>query len=661
MPIHRTINYLPGLFFIWFLLIIDFNSQAQSISDTIELKPVEIVSAADLISQSIVSSKTDTTLLRYLETKSLAQLLADASPVFIKTYGRGASASVSFRGTASSHTQVLWNGININSPMRGDVDFSNIPVYFIDDVSLLYGGSSLQQSSGAFGGSIQLKNIPNFSKTLEIKYIQEIESFNTFREFFLFGFGNTKFQSKTKLFHDQSENNFDYYNWANLPHETNTQSNANYSKYGFQQELYGQVKPDQLVSLKIQGLHSFRNLPQLMSYQGSERSELQEDDEFKAVGSWESVQNHSKWNILSSFQYHSLHYLRKSLEANFVNFNSTSHEYSSINQIGYNYQNYSSLFFSSAVNINGFWVTVYDEKLKSGYQKMRPELSWTGQLSYVWNEFFTTHIIARSEFYDNKWIPIIPALMIHYQFLRQKNMSLKANISRNYHKPGLNDLYWIPGGNPQLKPEDGYGSDLAVSWNGKSKDLTTGISLNIFSSWINNWIIWQPSASGAYYWEANNVKTVWARGFELLTSVYWQAGNHLNFKLIGNYSFTRTTNEHAVPSVDESRGKQLIYVPLHSANVSLASHYKNLDVYFASQIVGQRFTTSNNNYSDFEQKLNPYTLSQLDFGYSINMKKWYWRLGFKIENLFNQDYMTVLWRAMPSRYYNLSLQIKWNQ
>ncbi len=52
-------------------------------------------------------------------------------------------ATASFRGTAPSHTQVSWNGISISSPMLGMVDFSLIPVYIIDDLTLKHGAASL--------------------------------------------------------------------------------------------------------------------------------------------------------------------------------------------------------------------------------------------------------------------------------------------------------------------------------------------------------------------------------------------------------------------------------------------------------------------------------------------------------------------------------------
>ena len=78
----------------------------------------------------------DTTVLRENITNSLADVLSQNSSIFIKSYGRGTLATASFRGTAPSHTQVTWNGMKMNSPMLGMVDFSLIPSYLIDDAAL---------------------------------------------------------------------------------------------------------------------------------------------------------------------------------------------------------------------------------------------------------------------------------------------------------------------------------------------------------------------------------------------------------------------------------------------------------------------------------------------------------------------------------------------
>jgi len=46
---------------------------------------------------------------------------------------------------------------------------------------------------------------------------------------------------------------------------------------------------------------------------------------------------------------------------------------------------------------------------------------------------------------------------------------------------------------------------------------------------------------------------------------------------------------------------------------------------------------------------------------SFNWGKLKSKLSFRIENIFDTDYMSVLWRPMPGRYYAINLQIGWRK
>ncbi|HCY01216.1 MAG TPA: TonB-dependent receptor, partial [Bacteroidales bacterium] len=142
--------------FIAFLILFTHVSFSQGIQDsTFQIQVVEI--SADRIfrkeTAGMKETQVDTLVLLQKVNLSLSELLSENTPVFIKSHGRGALATASFRGTAASHTQVNWNGININSPMAGMVDFSLIPVYIIDEMNLKHGTASIADQSGGLGGS----------------------------------------------------------------------------------------------------------------------------------------------------------------------------------------------------------------------------------------------------------------------------------------------------------------------------------------------------------------------------------------------------------------------------------------------------------------------------------------------------------------------------
>ena len=192
-------------FFIWIICCLGSALFAQGITDSlIHIEGVEIVSSRVFMKESagIRETHVDTSVIQNKMSVSLSDLLSENTSVFIKNHGRGALATASFRGTAASHTQVSWNGININSPLAGMVDFSMIPVYIIDELYLKHGSASMADRSGGIGGSIHMNNSVNWNEKEVFNYVQGIGSYQTFDEFVQFTLGNKKFRSKTRLYHN---------------------------------------------------------------------------------------------------------------------------------------------------------------------------------------------------------------------------------------------------------------------------------------------------------------------------------------------------------------------------------------------------------------------------------------------------------------------------
>ena len=105
------------------------------------------------------------------------------------------------------------NGMKLNSPMLGMVDFSLIPSYFIDDMSLWHGASSVNMSDGALGGGITLNNKPSEDKT-KLNFIQGIGKCDTYDSYLRINYGNDKLKFSTRLYNAMSDNDFIYINHA---------------------------------------------------------------------------------------------------------------------------------------------------------------------------------------------------------------------------------------------------------------------------------------------------------------------------------------------------------------------------------------------------------------------------------------------------------------
>ena len=278
---HKTI-IIP--FFTVLTLFCGQSSFSQNIAkDTLKINEIQISAQRSADEIGLVKTMIDTCVIQASKSESLSELLSENTSVFVKSAGRGALSSVSFRGTSASHTDVLWNGMSIKSPMLGEVDFSLIPMFLIDDVSLLYGGASIQSTSGALGGLIQIDNSPNWNNRLTGYFKQDFGSFSTINDYLKVNIGNKKIQSKSRIFYVSSKNDFEFTNKniADINPETGEyiypkqkNKNGDYRQYGWLQEFYFRLSKSTLLSLKYWGQMSDRALPRLNTYEGDDYSNI---------------------------------------------------------------------------------------------------------------------------------------------------------------------------------------------------------------------------------------------------------------------------------------------------------------------------------------------------------------------------------------------------
>ncbi len=648
---------------IFYLIMIVPVSFSQGIRDSVfRLQPVE-VSAQRIFKKEqagLKETRIDTAILLEKINLSLSELLSENTSVFIKSHGRGALATASFRGTAASHTQVNWNGININSPMAGMVDFSLIPVYIIDEMNLKHGTASIADQSGGLGGSININNQVDWNKKFNIKQLQGIGSYSTFDEFLQIGGGNKKIQVKTRLYHNFSKNNYRYINRgiANIDPETgnisnplDTNDNADFTKYGLLQEVYYRPNTNNIISVKYWGQWADRTIPRATSYEGPENSNLnnQIDNDQKAVIDWQHYGEKSKLTIRSGYSQKQLDYTLK----NYVPgiglipaIYSESIQRSSLNLASWTYNINDKLSIQSSLDFNLHDVISQDSVKKTGYAQQREELSGFLAIRKNFADRLNLNLMLRQDWVDNSFVPIVPFFGFDYRIINGKDLVFKGNIARNYHQPSLNDLYWQPGGNPNLLPEEGISTELGLEYQKLFKQQLLTSEITIYRSDIDNWIIWIPSYKG--YWEPRNIKRVLSKGIEFNLSLKGKL-NKVDYRISGNYAYTSTINYgDRLVWGDESYGKQLVYVPLHSGNALFNLTYKGYTITWQHNAYSERFTTSSNDVTRRDW-LYPYFMNDLILGKEMQLKNVRLSAEFKIYNLFNETYHSILYRPMPGR------------
>ncbi len=668
----RTYTSAVRVYTLLICCLLSQNTFSQGIKDSV-FRIEEIKVTADRIfmkeEAGMKETRIDTTVLLEKANLSLSELLSENTSVFIKSYGRGALATASFRGTAASHAQVNWNGMNINTPMAGMVDFSLIPVYIIDDMNLKHGTASIAGGSGGLGGSVNISNKAEWNGKPGVKYMQGAGSCNTFDEFVQLGAGNRQIRLKTRLYHNYSKNDYTFVNrgignidpeTGEIVHPLDTNDNAGYTRYGILQEVYYRPDHNNILSARWWGQQAGRTIPRVTSYEGPDNSNLnrQTDNDNKIVLDWK---HHGKNNKLLMRSGYSVKKLGYSLRINIPGLGhvnsvfSESTQKSLLNSVSYTHNFKDAFSVECSFDVNVHDIISGDTVQKTGYEQQRVELSSFFALRKSFANRLNLNLMFRQYMTDNKIVPLVPFFGFDFRLIKETDLLLKGNIARNYHQPSLNDLYWQPGGNPDLLPEEGISYELGIEYQLTARNHGLRTEATMYRSDIDNWIIWIPGYKG--YWEPQNIKRVLSQGIEFNAIVNGSFGK-AGYKVAGTYAYTSSVN-YGDPLVwgDESYGRQLVYIPLHSGNVMVNLSYRRFFITFQHNSYSERYTTSSNDISRRDW-LYPYFMNDLMFGKEIQMKKLTASAEIKIYNLFNETYHSILYRPMPGRNYMFLLMLK---
>ena len=631
-------------------------------------------------------TKFDTIALKENIALSMADVLTFNSAIFVKNYGRATLSTVAFRGTSPSHTQVSWNGMKINNPMLGMTDFSMIPSYFIDDASLLHGTSSVNETGGGLGGAVKLSTRPANANGFGLQYVQGIGSFKTFDEFLRLTYGDRHWQISTRAVYSSSPNDYKYRNHdkkVNIydedmniisqyyPVERN-RSGA-YRDFHLLQEVYYNTGDGDRFGLNAWYISSKRELAMLTVDHGNDTDfeNVQRENTFRGVISWDHIRDGGKIGTKAGYINTAMAYDYKRDLGNGVMAHMTrsrSYINTIYSQLNGEYYIGSKWLFTTDFTLHQQFVESRDKNIVLqdgnkgivGYIKARPEL--TGSVSAKWRptDRIGASIVLREDMYGTEWTPFIPALFVDGVLSERGNIIAKASISRNYRFPTLNDLYFLPGGNPDLRSESGWTYDCGVSFAiGKENIYSLSGSATWFESFIKDWIIWLPTPKG--FFSPENIKDVHAYGVELKSNLDIALNKETQLGINATLSWTPSINEGEPRTpADRSVGKQLPYVPEYSSTVTGRLSWRSWNFLYKWCYYSERFTMSSNDLT-LTGKLPPYFMSNISLERSLSLKWADLSLKGVVNNLFNEEYLSVLSRPMPGINFEIFIGItpKW--
>lgn len=662
----------------YILLLMLFSANAEENSTTYDvhkkilIPEVTVYGKRPLKEIGIQQTKLDSVVLKENIALSMADVLTFNTPIFVKSYGRATLSTVSFRGTSPSHTQVTWNGMRINNPMLGMTDFSMIPSYFIDKASLLHGTSSVNETGGGLGGAIKLSTSPAEQEGFGLQFVQGIGSFYTFDDFLRLSYGNEHWQTSTRVVFSTSKNNYKFRNHDKkinvydddmniveqyYPIERN--KSGEFKDLHLLQEVYYNNKRGDRFGLNAWYIYSNRELPMLTVDHGDDTDfdNRQREHTFRSVFSYDHLAEAWKVSANAGYIYTWMAYDYKRDLGNGVMAHMTrsrSKIHTIYGKVEGEYHLHKKWLFMANLSAHQHFVESRDKNviLQSGdkgivgYRKARIELSGSASVKWQPIDRLGMSVVVREELYGKNWTPVIPAFFIDGVLSKKGNLMAKASVSRNFRFPTLNDLYFLPGGNPELKQESGWTYDAGLSFAVGKKDVySLSGSATWFDSYINDWIIWLPTTKG--FFSPDNIKDVHAYGVELQADLNLIFPKDWRLGLNGTFSWTPSINQGEPRSpADQSVGKQLPYIPLLSSTINGRLSWRRWTLSYKWCYYSERFTMSSNDLS-LTGKLPPYFMSNISLE-KLFLFRWA-DLSLKgtINNLFDEEYLSVLSRPMP--------------
>lgn len=627
------------IMFLWSFVAVLAHPLTPYPTDSLGVLKADSVVTIGRISSVAVNLSIDTSVLQASRHLSLGDLLQQSSNVNIRNYGRGGKQTVSLRGTGSTHTKVIWNGIEINSPLEGSVDLSLIPMQFIDKVRVV-------PSDGAIGGKIFIDSSPEFGKKSGISLSGGYGSFNSWDAALNGRLSIDDFQSVTKVFYGYSKNDFEFVNRDIIDplrpgwHPNQRNENADYWNFGAIEELHYRINDRSLVSAIVWGGISDRNLPQLTTYEGSANSNLTNsmDKNLRATVNYKRYGEKLELSarIKGDLQDNKFDQQNRIIDGyeNVINSNGLSRSLSG--DVGLTFllkgKGKSAHKLTSLTDVRVDQVDSYEAVKKQGFSKSRLHLSESVGLSSRWNERWRSEFSLKAGMVETDFF-VTPLAAV--EFAVAKWISLRWQATYNTQYPTLSDLYFTPGGNADLRPEKGFSAELGA----KLEVLGVKIDLNFYGSWIDDWIIWLPSHQ--QYWSPQNIRKVRAMGVELSVSKQWRVGSW-TFDVVGNGSFNSTVNQgEKLTENDAAINNQLAYVPLFSGGLFVQADWKGL--YLNYRVYGEsaKYSTTSANPNRLNT-IEPYILNDISLGYGCRFVKG----EFVCKNIFNSQYYGILRRPM---------------
>lgn len=576
------------------------------------LTPVLLYSQVDTLWTANVLSKNFRSIDIKTKADSLVADLSSASAYLtkdsrfiLKQYSPGSVVTSSFGGASSEQSRVLWDGIDISSMASGVLDLSLVPASMLSS-SALYNGIN--------GGAIApMGSVGALNLTATIP-----EGRGTSTHFSASSIGDRAFFG---------------HSWGNIGtvrYQSSLRSTAGTNNYPY---TLGNL------SGRLSG-NGYNDLTYLQSFQGKL----------------------SKWNWQSNLWYTQSEKDNNGsvLTPNYINHLEDEvlrFKHALRNRLN-QWQVYLSREWQAYTDTNSPWVIQDTNRysqatLQYSYRAEEQELFITANYfsadgSNRNADSFLPHILYNLSLSKKDKVVLKGAAY-------QNNAHLGAHYARTtsvgdfqnqfalgtyYRLPTLNELYWNPGGNPNLDAERSYGMKYSLRREGNLRfDLTSD------QLYYDKMIQWAPGASGN--WSPQNYYSVYTSSTTMTLSRNWAKVN-TNMNVTHQYSRVLATMNNDPALV----GKSLIYRPalqaVYTSEIKLTKGTLQLRGFYT----GLRHTLRDN--SAVGEISAQYWCA---LAYTLSGANNRWDLLLQVDNVFNNERQYYQYFPMPGRSFHINLKL----
>ena len=546
---------------------------------------------------------------------TIAEVLQERAPLYVRHYAGGLS-TISQRGGTASQTLVLLDGLRIASPMLGQLDLSLLPTVMFDAIEVTSSASGALYGTDAMGGIVNMQTTPSKSKT---SISTGTGTWGRRQATVYASHRQGQVYSTVAAGWDKFRGDYPYWNRALFPPRNTPREGGDQEKWSIFGSTQWMRENDQW-RLSTWYNEAERGLPDINSTLPS--GERQWDKHLRV---WTQGRRDFKWGSVSAssiVHVGALRYLNPVV---------------GIDDIG------RTVLASTQIEIQTdperTWRLGSGIEAGSGHAD-HPSLSNDNRVRHFAAFAFATSQLGRLILY--------PALRLDH-YVRQvsvqtvnprlgmnvrlsSRLRLKSSIASGFRMPTLNDLFWLPGGNPELRPERGWTYDIGVIWaNGRLQGEVTG-----FVKRLRDQIVWQPLPAG--YWGSLNVDRLVTRGLEI--SVDYNK---------------RITPQAAIRGrvlwiyLSQVRGLFLRLIPRHEIKSHASVQWRFVSASISAAYTGPRAVT-------LETESAAFFLVHS----KIRVHAGRVAVGFRVDNLFNTRYEYLPSNPMPPRHGRLDLTLNIN-